>query len=69
MRPFLFLLGAALVNAGTYARKYSGGKAVTSGGGAVTGAKVGHVEASDDERYLRVTEKGGKTNRKILLEA
>ncbi len=36
---------------------------------AVAGAKVGHVEASDDERYLRVTEKGGKTSRKILLEA
>ena len=36
---------------------------------AVVGASVGHVERSDTDWYLRVTEKGNKKSRKILLEA
>ena len=36
---------------------------------AITGANVGHVERSDTDWYLRVTEKGDKRARKILLEA
>lgn len=36
---------------------------------AIAGASVGHVERSDTDWYLRVTEKGGKKGRKILLEA
>ncbi|MGV3616671.1 MAG: tyrosine-type recombinase/integrase [Fimbriimonas sp.] len=36
---------------------------------AISGACVGHVERSDTDWYLRVTEKGNKRSRKILLEA
>ncbi len=36
---------------------------------AISNANVGHIERSDTDWYLRVTEKGGKRARKILLEA
>ena len=36
---------------------------------AIAGVSVGHVERSDTDWYLRVTEKGNKRARKILLEA
>ncbi|RYG98671.1 MAG: hypothetical protein EON58_06415, partial [Alphaproteobacteria bacterium] len=36
---------------------------------AVANANVGHIERSDTDWYLRVTEKGNKKSRKILLEA
>jgi site-specific recombinase XerD len=36
---------------------------------AIAGALVGHVERTDADWYLRVTEKGDKKSRKVLLEA
>jgi integrase/recombinase XerD len=36
---------------------------------AIAGALVGHVERTDTDLYLRVTEKGNKKSRKVLLEA
>ena len=36
---------------------------------AIAGACVGHVERTDTDYYLAVSEKGGKNQRKALLEA